>query len=212
MDNIPQDPMQGMPMQANSAPVKDGSPYFLGDQALIKFSSGEDGMSPSTYWLVDKNDHTIRPFESQEALDSAFGSDVQDALQHVMNVIPPSVDESGNITDGVLAGFDILGPEYAIKSDGSSKPMHFSPHQLRGRYGKPVDDQLEGLAAEAVDGFLNILKTKESVTGIKPSFINKLRGDNQLMAFYISAMAYGDYTLNDIYAEIERKSKQDSAK
>lgn len=200
--NETQDPTA---MQANPAPVSDGTPYFMSGHALIKFSGGEDGVAPETYWLVDQSNHTIRPFESHMALDAAFGQDLETALQNAVTVTPPNLDQQGDVTDGVLAGFTILGPEYAVKEDGTSKPLHFSSHQLKGRYGKPIDEGIEHLATEAVDGFLGLLKTNEDKTNIPGTFIAKLKGDHQLMAFYISAMAYGGYNLGDIYSDIRKR-------
>jgi hypothetical protein len=202
--NQPQDQVPEI-MQHSPNPVGDGKPYFMGDHALINFSTGEEGLGPETYWLVDKNDHTVRPFESNMALDAAFGEDLQMALQKAITVSTPSIDGDGNITDGVLSDFTLLSPEYAIKEDGSTKPLSFSPHHLRQRYGKPVDESLEELATEAVDGFLELLKKNEKTTKISPSFISGLKKDHQLMAFYISAVAYGDYTLNDIWGDIHHR-------
>lgn len=192
-------------MQANPNPISEGNPYFMGDEALIRFSSGEEGFGADTFWLVNKKDHTIRPFESDMALDAAFGNDLKTALQNVVTVTPPVMDPSGNITEGILTDFSLLGPEYAIKEDGTSKPLSFSPHQLKGRYGKPINESSEGLATEVVDGFLGLLKNNEDKTKIPANFINKLKNDSQLMAFYVSAMAYGDYSLEDIYSDISQR-------
>lgn len=191
--------------QNNPNPIHDGNPYFMGDHALIRFSGGEDGFGPETYWLVDKSNHTIRPFESEMALDAAFGEELQQALQNAITIVPPPTDQTGNIMEGVLADFSILGPEYAIKEDGTSKPMHFSSHQLKGRYGKSIDDNAENMATDAVDGFLSLLKKNENVTKIDGNFINQLKSDNQLMAFYVSALAYGGYTLGDVYSDVARR-------
>lgn len=185
-----------------TTPVQDGQPYFMGEEALVRFSSGEEGYSPSTYWLVKKTDHTIRPFESKMALDASFGEDLQEALQNVVTVAQPIVDKDGEITDGVLANFSLLGPEYAIMEDGTSKPLHFSTHQLKSRFGKPIDEGKEDNAAESLDGFLNKLKENEQSTGISSAEIDQLKDDQKLMAFYISSLAYGKYTLKEIYADI----------
>jgi hypothetical protein len=201
MDNQMQ-PQMDQPMSMNTTPVNDGAPYFMGDHALIQFSRSEEGMSPQTFWLVDKSNHTIRPFESHMALDAAFGSDLQSALQNSVTVTPPMMDSEGNVTEGVLKDFSILGPEYAIREDGTSKALHFSNHQLKSRYGKPIDTKAEALATEVLDGFLNLLKSNEAKTGIPAKFINEMRADSKLMAFYISSMAYGDYTMADIYSDI----------
>lgn len=208
MDNMTPD----VSTQANSVPIHNGAPYFMGDHALVKFSSGEDGFGPSTYWLVDKTNHTIRPFESQKALEAAFGDNFQEALGHVVTVVPPTVDPEGGIMDGVLKDFNILSSDYAVKEDGTSKYLHFSPHQLKSRYGKPINSHGEALATEAIDGFLNLLKSKESSTGISSNFINQLRQDHHLMAFYISAMAYGGYSLSDIYSDISRRFHSENKK
>ena len=207
MENIPQEGQ----IPENSIPVSGGSPYFLGDNALVQFSSGDNPNEPVTHWLVDKSNRTLRPFESDGALQNAFGEQYPLAVRNVVKVAPPTLDESGGITDGVLRDFNILGPEYAIKEDGTTKNVEFSPHQLRGRYGKPIDENAEGLATEAVDGFLNLLRSKSGSTNLDPNFINKLRQDQQLMAFYVSALAYGGYTLSDLYKDIvQRNQKQGS--
>lgn len=201
-------PQQDNLMQKTPNPVHDGKPYFMGDHALIKFSGGEEGFGPETYWLVDKSNHTIRPFESEMALDAAFGEGVKDALQGAITVVPPAIDQDGNIHDGVLADFSILGPDYAIKEDGTSKHLHFSPHQLKGRYGKAINEDHESMATKAVDNFLDRIKKNEARTHIPASYIVHLKNDHQLMAFYISAMAYGEYHLNDILADITRRYHQ----
>ena len=99
MENVPDENSMGN----TPSPVSDGKPYFMGSHALIQFSGGEDGLRPSTYWLVSKDDHTIRPFESQAALNAVFGANSQDALQNTVTVSPPNIDQHGNISDGVLA-------------------------------------------------------------------------------------------------------------
>lgn len=200
------DPEQNQ--QLNPTPVSSGNPYFMGDSALIKFSGGEDGNGPQTTWLVNKGDKTIRPFESDIALQKAFGEGSQSALQNVITVVPPSIDQDGGITDGVLNGFNILSSDYTVKEDGSSKKLDFSPHQLKQRYGKPVDQNTEGLSVEVLDGLLNRLKSKEQETGIPSNFINKIKQDENLMAFYISALSYGEYTLSDVYKDIVQRSKR----
>ena len=205
------EPIQPQEMvQPNMSPVNDGNPYFMGDYALIKFSSGEEGYGSETYWLVDKSNNTIRPFESENALSAVFGEEVQNAIQNVMIVTPPVIDSSGNITEGVLTDFTILGPEYSIKEDGTSKPLDFSPKQLSNRYGKPIDENAENKGAEVLDGFLEKLKENEAKTSIPASFLDKLKQNEQLMAFYISAAVYGGYTLSDIFEDISRRYKDEN--
>lgn len=200
-----ENPSQENEIISNSTPVRDGKPYFMGDHALIKFSGGEEGFGPEVYWLVDKGNNTIRPFESPMALDAAFGDDLSQALKMAVTIVPPPVNSNGDIAEGILADFTILGAEYAIKDDGTSKPLEFSPHQLRSRYGKQIDEKAENLAERAVDRLINALKENEDDTKIPASFLNKLIDNQQLMAFYISALAYGGYTLGDIFSDISNR-------
>jgi hypothetical protein len=193
-----------MPLD-QSTPIHAGTPYFMGEHALVKFSSGEQGFGPETYWLVDKKMHTVRPFESHEALQNAFGAGYDQAMQHMATVIAPNVSSEGDVTDGVLKGFNILSPDYSIKEDGTSKKLQFSPHQLKQRYGKPIDMNSEGLATEVVDGLIEHLKKQQHKTGITPAFLDGLKKDHHLMAFYISAMAYGKYHLSDVYHDISHR-------
>lgn len=196
----------------NATPVHEGKPYFMGDQALVKFTSMESGFGPDVYWIADKKMHTLRPFESHAALQNAFGDGLETALQHVVSVSPPTVDTKGEISDGILRDFNILSPDYSIKEDGSAKQLHFSPHQLRSRYGKPVNPDGENNATEKLDGFLSVLKQQENDTGIKANFIDSLKRDHHLMAFYISAMTYGGYGMEDVYKDISRRSKREDSK
>ena len=207
IEGMPQPPQEEQMIQPNTSPISEGNPYFLGDHALVRFSSGEDSGS-DIYWLVDKEDRTVRPFESDMALDAAFGEDLPTALQNAVTLTPPITDPDGNITEGVLAEFSLLGPEYAIKEDGTSKPLDFSSHQLKSRYGKSIDEKSEGMSTEVIDGFLEKLKKNEDKTSIPASFINKLKNNSRLMAFYVSAMAYGDYTLSDIYSDITQRFQE----
>lgn len=188
------------------APVQDGTPYFLGDYAIVQFSNGGAMVGPTTYWLVDKSNNTIRPFESESSLRNVVGEDFDSLKQNIVTVTPPSVNEENEIADGVLRDFTILGTDYSVKEDGTSKPLRFSPSQLKKRYGKPIDENAEGLAAEALDGLLGMVKTRSKVSDTQ---INKLKKDSQLMAFYISALAYGGYTLDKVYKDILKQVKED---
>ena len=200
--------LESTPMTPNSTPIQDGSPYFMGDHALVKFS---DGGESDNYWLLDKKNHTIRPFESDMALDAVFGDQLEQALRSAMVISTPSTDSSGNIMEGVLADFSILGSEYAIHEDGTSKPLQFSPHQLKDRYGKPIDEKAENLATEVTDGFLTLMKKNEDQTGIPANFIEQIKKDSKLMAFYISSLAYGNYMMEDIYSDIARRYHDDDS-
>jgi len=188
-------------MQEEQSPVQDGNPYFLGDEALVSFSDVGNGVA--NYWLVNKKDYTIRPFETNESLTAVFGEETPEAIRNAVKVTTPKIDAEGDITEGVLSDFTILSPEYSIKNDGSAKALHFSPRQLKGRYGKPIDQKSENMASEVLEGLLNILKKNAGETGVPVDFINDIKEDDKLMAFYISALAYGEYTMEKIFSDIK---------
>jgi hypothetical protein len=102
---VPTEEMMPEMPSYNPNPVGDGKPYFLGDYALIKFAGVEEGMGPETFWLVDKTNQTIRPFESEMALDESFGEDVEKALQRLVVIEPPVVDDEGDIQEGIFNWF-----------------------------------------------------------------------------------------------------------
>lgn len=191
----------------SASPIHEGTPYFMGDHALVKFASSEAGFGPETYWLVDKKSHILRPFESHTALQNAFGDGLDQAIQHLVTIHPPKVDDSGEIIEGVLKDYNILSPDYAIKEDGSAKKLHFSPHQLRTRYGKPINDQAEQHAALLVEGLLKQLQS-DPKGGVDAAFVHHIKKDTHLMAFYISAIAYGGYHIGDVHTDIFRRFKR----
>ena len=57
--------------------------------------------------------------------------------------------------------------------------------------------------ARPLDVFLNFLKTPGS--GIDQAFISKINNDPTMMAFYMNALAAGNYRTDDIYRDIKRR-------
>jgi hypothetical protein len=190
------------------APIQDGSPYFAGEHALVKFSTGEIGYGPETYWLVDKNTKTITPFLSPESLQAVFGPEFQAAMQGAVTVVPPNVASDGRVNGGVFDGFYVLGPEYAIQPDGSGKKLDFTPTQLAERYGRPIDENLEEEAMSRLEELFNKMKSQSSQLSFPPNYIDKLMRDHKLLAFYINAIAYGDYEETDVFLDILRRVKE----
>ena len=204
-------PDQGQQPQA-PAPVADGLPYFAGDHAVVKFSNGEAGYGPETYWLVEKSSKTLTPFVSMESLQNVFGSDFQQVLDSAATVAPPQMDETGKIVGGVFNNYYILGSEYAIQPDGSGKKLEFSRAQLAERYGKPINEQREQETITALEKLFEVIGKEAAGLGISPAFIRKTMSDDNLIAFWINAVTYGDYTIGDVYKDfLYRARKQDSS-
>ena len=58
---------------------------------------------------------------------------------------------------------------------------------------------------QAIESTFNKLQADPN---IPRGYIDQIKRDSQLMAFYISALAYGDYTLSDIYSDILKRSQE----
>jgi hypothetical protein len=75
--------------------------------------------------------------------------------------------------------------------------------QLQSRYGKPDDPNATFQASLAIDGMITLLAVKNSV-GISPSTFDSVKSQPGLMGKYIIGLAFGDYTLEDVYKDIKR--------
>jgi len=187
-------------IEAGKTPVPmngQGAPYFKGSYALVKIA-GVDGYDSNTVWLVDVNDKTMRPFESDQAIAKFYGMPVAE-LSKSVNHVNADIFGQGN----ALSGFTPLSFEYAIKEDGRAKAYTGDASTLALRYGNAnYDSNLEMAMTSGLDGFMDVLK---NTPGISSSTIGKIGKDQSLMAFYISSLAYGGYTLGDIFKDIKRR-------
>lgn len=178
-------------------PTSGGTAYFTGGQSLIQIPDAYGGTTGGSIWLVDPASKTVRPFASQQAFESAYAGDLANAKASIQQIHSTDLGEGG-----LLSGFHLLDHEYAIQPDGSAKTLDASPSQLQARYGKAKDTKSEQLASTSVGGFLNSLQKENS--GISKSFIDGVKNNPSKVAFYINALAYGGYTLSDVYRDIKK--------
>lgn len=189
--------MKGGDTKTKQPMPSNGSAYFSDDYALVKVV-GANGYDSGTVWLVDVENKTMRPFSSTSAIERLYGRDFEE-IEDSINV----VDSAALAQGGVLHGFQALGSEYAIKKDGTAKALDYSPGSLSQRYGAGINEDAELRAYQAVDGFMDLLKG--GAGKISSSQLSKAKGDSSLMAFYISALAYGGYSLSDVYSDLKRR-------
>lgn len=130
-----------------SEPKIGRTPIFTGKTALIRFTNPGQ-LESSSIWLAEKGPKTIRPFVSEEFFDSMFASPEQAKRA----VVTMSSDELA--PDGVFGDFEVLDEDYAVKEDGSMKPVQFSKSQVQKRYGKPIDPEAENNALSSLDSML----------------------------------------------------------
>lgn len=174
-----------------------GNAYFPGDNALVKVI-GENGYDSNTIWLADVKSKTLRPFGSVQALEAVYGMPLEQLQSHINYVGSDAFGQGG-----VMNGFQPLSSEYSISRDGTGRALDFSSVNLSSRYGQGVNEGGEMKSYQALDGFLSVLKNEDGK--ITDSQVNSVLNDPNSMAFYISALAYGGYTLSDVYSDMRRK-------
>ena len=170
------------------------------------FANGENGQPASTPWLLDRADGTIRPLASQAAVTAIFGDNAQAAIDGALkNVASPTTDNTGKVANGsgFLGGFQVLDPSYVVHDDGSSKLLLATPNQLQDKYGQTTSQPLEGASTEFLDQFLSLLEANPNQSGLDPSFVSTVASNPNELAFYTSALAYGGYTLSDVYKDLK---------
>jgi len=140
---------------------KQGKPVFVGKSALVRLVNGTD-INTATIWLVDPSNKTLRPFVSEEQFDSMFDN----AKQARSAIVTLQTDELS--PGGVLGDFKVLDSNYGIKGDGSMKKVEFSPSQLQGRYGQPMNMDGETKSVGVLDSLLGSLGGQESPVGDVP--------------------------------------------
>ncbi len=176
--------------------------YLTGDYALVRFvGQGQDRyMNDQTVWLLDSKTKTLRPFSSGAALSNFFDGDVN--VDDITSIDASELQPGGSLgSNGGKPGFQLLAPEYAIQPDGSARRLDYSAAQLATRYGQPVNEEMEQTMFSALKGVFNMLET----AGVNKSTINKIKNDDELMAFYVSSMAYGGYSVGDIYSDVKKR-------
>lgn len=173
-----------------------GTAYFPSNFALVKVVD-QGGYDSNVVWLVDVPNKTMRPFESTRALERVYGMPYEQ-LQSSINMVGGDSFTPG----GVLNGFQLLDYDYAIKPDGTARALDYSAVTLAGRYGSGVNEAAEMRAYQGLDGFLSLLKKSGDLSNKQ---LSKVLSDKNSMAFYISALAYGGYSLSDIYSDIKAK-------
>lgn len=178
---------QGVPTVSPAMINSDGDPYFLGDYGLVNYGG--------TIWLVDNERKTLRPFASEAAFNNMFDDPIS-AKAAIANI-----DQGSFMDGGTLQDYTVLDRSYAIQFDGTYK--EYEPAKLQARYGNEIDTNLEQSAYMTLDGFMDLLASEDS--GISADALNKIKKDKNSIAKYINALAYGGYTLSDVYRDIARQ-------
>jgi len=164
------------------------------DYSVVKFDN-----SPAVY-LVDHNTHNLQPFLNEMAFENAFQDRADEAWNSIETVTEDDLNQGGR-----LAGYQVLGTENGIREDGSvPEPDGPSPAAISERYGRDNNEDTNWTAYLAVDGFLDLLRITPN-SGVTPATIDAIKNDPSKTSMLMNAVAYGGYTLEDIYKEVKRQ-------
>lgn len=199
---MPQEPVDVKPKEdGKGGPTNNfqTSPDF----SLVKFTADPNGADPgdaSTIWWADHITRTLRPIMSMQAFRDMYPDDQY--YQAAMNSIE-SVNPSELQPGGLLANFLDLGEDYGIYERQQMKSLDFNPMDLQNAYGQAKSEESTLVGIRAFDSFMSFLQNPDS--GIDNTFLNKVKNDKNLTAFYINALAYGGYSPDDVYKDIKRQ-------
>lgn len=175
-----------------------GKAYPMGDYSLVKFQDA-NGKISDWVWQLDNKAKTMRPFVSQQAFESAYAGNLDEANKAIVVFNAADRGPGGSIEE-----YELLEPNYAIQGDGSAKRLDASNAEISRSYGKPaVSTDIQDKMVNFVGGYLNMLQKTES--GIDSGFVENLKNDPKAVAFYINAATYGGYTPADIYRDLKKK-------
>jgi hypothetical protein len=139
----------GAPSYATPIDISQGgTPFFVGNSALIKLVNPGVQSDNSPIWYVDVKNKVMRPFQSIRAFDTYFGGNPE-AHQAVVTLPSHAVGQGAP-----LDGFKMMNMDYGIRDDGSMRALDYSPAAISKRYGQPSNPDTENKAVLALDGML----------------------------------------------------------
>ena len=180
--------------------------------ALLRFTNDPDGAeepaSSSTVWLIDQDNQTLRPFLSEQAFNNFFKNagmdlDLNSALeQGLIYTAPSSLLNKGF----VFGDYELMKNEYAIGGDGKYKvKTAINTEDVKKNYGQTFNPQVTNAAYDMIDNFIGVLKN-DPTSGISQEVLSDtITATADTLGLYVNALAYGDYSLADIYQDLKRR-------
>ncbi len=151
-------------------------------------------MLNSNYGVQD--DGSMKDIEfSPSQLEKKYGKPSDENAENKgLSMLDGLLDKSVNMQPGA-SPMGMGGPGYQDGQGGPGDlPMYNTPTNYRNT---GIEQQSQDTADRFLEG--------ASVTGeISPGFINSIKNDPERMALYVGALAYGGYTLGDVYNDIKR--------
>jgi len=185
-----------------------GTSYFAnGNDAIVTIQ----GDNSQQIFFVDQVNKQLVPFSSMQSAMNYFstvaGRQVSaEEINSSLSQVPSSVLSPG----GGLDGFVPVNPVNGFDEQGRLVNPAPSNANIQARYNKPVDQNSEMRAYTALDGFAKLLQNAGLGSTVTPQEITKLISDPTTMSFYINALAYGGYSLQDVYQDMARRQAIDN--
>jgi hypothetical protein len=186
-----------------------------GNVFLIKFNSDPNGNlqgDSSTVWFYNTIDRKYRPFLSMNGLKNFFGDNWQKAVDSIQTIptselnneswkgeflpVRQGIQDDGNVPESERETFN------KVISDSVNNVKEPTETKLP-RYGKTQDDNATVSAYNKLDKLIATLRLSKVLSDDE---INKMSNDVTWVADAVNALAYGGYTMDDIYKDLKAKT------
>ncbi len=179
---------------------------FAGKFGLVQFT---DDPSKTTY-LIDSESKTLKPFVNETAFFNRYHVLLKDYDQSQIAKIDSSVVATQG---GALNDYKTLPNSQGVQIDGKIPKVDvWDSSQMSIHYGKPKDTELNTKTFERLigkQGQPGLLDWLQNVDGgqIKSGTIEDIKKDKNKLAFYMNAVAYGNYGVDSLYKDILKNQK-----
>ncbi|MCK9369480.1 hypothetical protein M0R04_06070 [Candidatus Dojkabacteria bacterium] len=174
-----------------------------GNQFFVRFPQSHG----VTIYLYDKPRKILVPFTNEEGFTTFTGGKTPDQAYQVGEIydLPSDMQQQLGMIVPDQYGFNELGqainPQYILNLPDASG--------LEKLYGKSKDPNLERKIGEFLvgnsSGQKGILDSMVAQGAMTQSAVDNIKDNPLQLATYVAALAYGDYSLDDIYRDVKAK-------
>lgn len=161
-------------------------------------------------WLVKMG------YMSQADMDTGpgiYGPRTTAAVTKFKNIVGGEIDDNspGSFTTDTISWINTatrmgLLTDNGIQTNGGNTAGSTGAVSNSSRYGKADNQVIDDFTSTQIKSNAAIGQTNAKGS-LNPSFVQTLISDPTQMAFYINAMAYGGYSMGDIYKDMYRKQQ-----
>jgi hypothetical protein len=176
--------------------------HFINPAGALVTLTGQ-GATSGTLFMMDPVGKQLIPFSSMNSAIAYFtkqnGYPVTAAEINATTSQVPSSMINGYQIDGMMNGFDENG---VLANPAPSNA------QMQQNYGQQTNTANEQKAMLLVDHMGNLLSSGQPLgSDVTPAEVKSIMSDPTLLGFYVNAIAYGGYTLKDVYQDMVRQQQ-----